>query len=140
MTPRVSGILAVLLAPFALATTPALAQTADHLTCMRYKGSESKAAYNTTLDNAFGTLFPCIVKAPPKMACLPTAKSNVTPTPPGGGPSGEAARPVLCYRVKCQTKDIVSVSLTDQFGVHAGIVVAPKLLCAPASPGGAFLD
>jgi hypothetical protein len=34
----------------------------------------------------------------------------------------------------------VSVSLTDQFGVHAGIVVAPKLLCAPASPGGAFLD
>ena len=120
-----------------LATTvlpvAALAQTMDHVTCFAVKDSAPRAKYQATLTTGAGPQS-CVVRAPAKFACVPTAKSNVTPTPPGGGPSGSSAGAFLCYRTKCP-KTSTSENAQDQFGSRVVLVKAARYLCAPANLG-----
>jgi hypothetical protein len=110
----------------------------SHLVCAKIKDPAPRAAYQIGLNE----VLPCILEAPAKMACHRVFKSFVDPQPPGGGPIGDLnVGKFLCYRIKCNpAAPGGSGSFNDQFGsriIEEGNV---KLLCAPASPGGAFLD
>jgi hypothetical protein len=110
---------------------PALAQTQNHLTCFKARDSAPRAKYSLTLTTDAGPLA-CKVKVPAKLACLETAKSNVSPTPPGGGPTG-AVGSFLCYQLKCQRGSAFSADMEDQFGRRTVNFRGTQLLCAPAN-------
>ena len=112
---------------------PGFAQTMDHLTCFKARDGAPRARYSATLTNDAGSVA-CRVKVPAKLACLETAKSNVTPAPPGGGPSS-AIGGFLCYQVKCPRGQTVSGQMTDQFGARTVAFRGAILLCAPATRG-----
>ncbi len=118
----------------AAATAPgyAPAQVADHLECYGVKDPQAKATY--TVDLAGLAPEPgCVVKVPAKLLCVATAKTNVTPTPPGAG-AGDPAGRYLCYKVKCQKGVRPPVSSNDQFGTRTLEPRRSKLLCAPELP------
>ncbi len=119
------------LATTALLPVAALAQTMDHVTCFVVKDSAPRAKYQATLTTEAGPQT-CTVRAPAKFACVPTAKSNVTPTPPGGGPSGSSAGAFLCYVAKCP-KTSTSENAQDQFGNRTIKLKGTRYLCAPAN-------
>jgi hypothetical protein len=122
----------ILTAATILVPALALAQPArDHLTCFKIKDSVPKAKYQATLTNEAGSQT-CIVKTPATFACVETAKSDVTPTPPGGGPSGSAAGSFLCYKAKCP-KPTGSTNIQDQFGTRVVKFKSIQWLCAPGS-------
>jgi hypothetical protein len=130
MTMRQIALRTALLAAATLMPIAAMAQTNDHLTCFGVKDSAPRAKYQATLATAAGSQS-CIVKTPAKVACVPTTQSNVTPAPPGGGPSSAEAGAVLCYRAKCP-KSSVSENAQDQFGNRVVVLKASRYLCAPA--------
>jgi hypothetical protein len=130
MTMRQIALCAALLAGVGVMPHAAGAQTNDHLTCFGVKDSAPRAKYQATLTTGAGSQS-CIVKTPAKVACVPTTKSNVTPTPPGGGPSNSATGAFLCYRAKCP-KSSVSENANDQFGNRVILVKASRFLCVPA--------
>src|SRR5262249_53895478 len=90
----------------------------------------TKAVYTADL----GGLAPepgCQVKAPGKLLCVETTKTNVSPTPLGA-PAGPAAGQFVCYKVKCPKGAPPVVTVTDQFGTHTFTPSPAQLLCAPA--------
>ena len=117
----------------ALAPSVAFAQPApDHLQCYKPKDSLKKATY--TADVAGLILEPgCRVKVPARLTCVPVTKTNVIPTPPGGGPSG-TPNGFNCYVVKCPKSALPAVSTQDQFGSRTVTLGPAKLLCAPFAP------
>jgi hypothetical protein len=104
---------------------------ADHLKCVKAKAIEPKSTYNIA---SLG----CIIKGPAKLVCTPVVKAGVSPTPPGGGPTGATTK-FVCYKAKCP-KIPGTVTAKDQFGTHVFATSTVKTICAPASPSGAFLD
>ena len=101
----------------------------DHLACFKVEDSQAKGKY--TADIAGLVLERgCVVKLPAKMACFPATKSNVTPTPPGGGATG-TPNAFLCYKVKCPKATLPTLAGEDQFGSRTVTPSAAKLLCAP---------
>ena len=114
----------------------ARAQTFDHLTCWKVKDSAPKQSYSADLfpgTAPFPVQTGCVVKVPSKLLCVSTAKTNVSPTPPGA-PAGVSLSSELlaCYKVKCP-KAALTVTVTDQFGSRQMITKAPTILCAPAN-------
>ncbi len=110
----------------------AVAQSSlNHLTCFKVSIAEPKTKFRATLGAQAGSQT-CTLKAPAKVACLVTTGTNVTPTPPGGGP---AATPgdLLCYPLKCPQPAHGGATLTDTFGQHTAAFVLPRLLCVPAT-------
>src|SRR5262245_51182212 len=76
------------------------AQVPDHLKCYRLKDPAKRTKYVADLDG----LAPepgCVIQVPAKYLCVNTAKTNVQPTPPGGGPAGRDAGTFLCYGLRC---------------------------------------
>jgi hypothetical protein len=64
-----------------------------------------------------------------KFACVPTTKSNVTPTPPGGAWSSPV--PARSSATAACPKS-VSENANDQFGNRVILLKASRFLCAPA--------
>jgi hypothetical protein len=109
--------------------TSAAAQVPDHLRCYRVRDPQAKTSYTADLDGVG-----CIIKLPAKIACVPTTKTNVSPTPPGGGGSTTAGS-FLCYNAKCP-RPVVALTLpgADQFGSRTLAAHTTKFLCAPVTP------
>jgi hypothetical protein len=114
----------------------------DHLVCAKVRDSIPRASYTARLGpSAQEDLVGCIVKLPAKLACQSTSKTGVTPPPPGGGPIGALGHAkMLCYKVRCPTAPNTFNTVRDQFGIHNLRLGPSRLLCAPASPSGAFLE
>jgi hypothetical protein len=129
---RISLRLASALGALALAV-PGFAQTSDHLACFKARDNAPRARYSLTLSNDAGTLG-CKLKVPAKLVCLETTKTNVSPTPPGGGPTG-ATGGFLCYQLKCPRGQTASGDVQDQFGRRTVRFRGAQLLCAPATRG-----
>jgi hypothetical protein len=111
----------------------------SHLECFKIKDNLPAATYKA--DQLLGEVG-CVIRVPAKVFCSATSKSNVTPPPPGGGPDvGLNVAGFFCYKEKCPVVH-ASISAKDQFGRHSMpfTAVRSKMLCAPASPSGAFLD
>jgi hypothetical protein len=127
-----------------LAGTPARAGDwmgpfGDHLSCARFKEDNAVRGTSTvSLNTPSYIAAGCVVKRPPVLACQSATKANVTPPPPGGGPTG-ITHGFFCYKVKCP-KSAETILGQDQFGQHVGSRSSVKFLCAPASPSGAFVD
>jgi hypothetical protein len=116
------------------------AQNNSHLACFKFKDS---GVAKTTYTVDIGSAGHCIVKTPAKVVCVSTFKENVTPTPPGGGLDLNLNESLFfCYNAKCPKTPGPDGFATDQFGTHVfnPQIVTSNLLCAPASPSGAFLD
>ena len=109
---------------------PAAAVVADHLKCYAVKDPQAKAVYTATL-NGLTPESGCRISVPAKVLCTEAVKSGVTPTPPGGGPSGTPAGQFLCYKVKCPKTTLPTVAGVDQFGARTVTVSKATLLCAP---------
>src|SRR5215472_16072999 len=119
----------------------------SHIACVKVSDAAAKAIYTADIGSPFGGSTGCVIKVPAKVLCYSAVKQNVTPTPPGGGPSDDLGvnRKFLCYKAKCPNFLVgtLPASVTDQFGVHplsGKPTKAFKMFCAPASPSGAFLD
>jgi Protein of unknown function (DUF1566) len=117
-----------------LASTPGSGWGAvpDHLACYKVKDSQAKATYTADVSGLV-VQSGCTIKVPAAMACTPASKTNVTPTPPGGGGVG---RPhgFTCYKVKCPKVPkgtFKPVTETDQFGSHTMTPSTTQLVCAP---------
>ena len=124
----------IALAAYLMSAAPVPAQSplADHLECYKIKDPHAKASYTADL----GGLTPeagCTIKLPAVTACVPTTKTNVTPPPPGGGPSGKP-NAFFCYKVKCPKTTLRALAGTDQFGTRTVTPSKPTILCAPVTP------
>ena len=91
MVPRLlpATVLALMIGPRLI--DPVSAQVSDHLKCYKVKDSRPKASYDADLQG----LAPepgCTIKVPAKLLCVETTKTNVQPTPPGGGSGSPAGR------------------------------------------------
>ena len=114
------------------AFSPASAQpVADHLRCYKVKDPQAKTTYTADLGGLVAAPG-CTIKVPAVMACVPATKTNVSPTPPGGGGTG-ATNAFGCYKVKCSASSLGTLQLNDQFGSRAVTVSTSKLLCAPVA-------
>jgi hypothetical protein len=114
-----------------LASTPGPVWGAvpDNLACYKIKDSQAKATYTA---NVSGLVVQagCTIKVPAATTCVPASKTNVTPTPPGGGGVG---RPngFTCYKVKCPKTRFTPVTVRDQFGRRSVKPRKTQLVCAP---------
>jgi hypothetical protein len=136
--------LAVLIAILVLGTGRAQV-VPDHLLCSKARDNREHRSFTLNADvPTFADGVSCVLKVPAKLMCLPATKFNVAPPPPGGGPNPgvdqSQQRGVLCYAVKCQAPVKEFLAVHDQFGVGTVGFSAPRILCAPASPSGAFLN
>lgn len=147
------NLLAIVAAATMLSAGGGYAQTMNHLKCYKVKEpgvtGKARAAYTMNLT---GTGIPaesgCVIKTPAQLVCEPVVKTvtSTTPTPPGGGPTAATTK-FTCYKLKCPKGPFFSGTAKDQFGTHnfqvgsqKRNVSLPSMLCAPASPSGAFLD
>jgi hypothetical protein len=144
---KIPKLLTAVLTGACLLGAASLATAGNHLKC--YKGKDSTGAKhrysggvlasNTGLNPESG----CLISTPPKICCDAVDKigfvdENSAP-PPGGGPTGNTTK-FCCYKVSKCTGGSTAFVAKDQFGVHAFGVKKAALVCAPASPSGAFLD
>jgi hypothetical protein len=111
---------------------------ADHLKCYKVKDPQAKATYTADLGGLVAEPS-CTIKVPAIMACVPATKTNVTPPPPGGGPSG-TPNSFFCYKVKCPKATFPTLPGADQFGSRTVTPKTVSLLCAPVVPTPRFVD
>jgi hypothetical protein len=146
MTPKIRKVVPATVALACLAGAQSFAGVVgDHLKC--YKAKETagpgriqvQADLVSTTIPALPTETGCVIKGPPQLYCGPVAKTNVSPEPPGGGPTQSTTK-FLCYKVKCPKGASEIATARDQFGMHTMALKVPKVVCAPASPSGAFLE
>jgi hypothetical protein len=124
-----------------------VATAGNHLKCYKAKETAGPGAFQVKADLVSNLNPPlakesgCVIKGPPELVCAPVDKQNVSPPPPGGGPTGNTTK-FLCYKAKCRKLPDETITAKDQFGTHTFTLKgkAAKTLCAPASPSGAFLD
>jgi hypothetical protein len=122
-------LLFTLIAAVALVVPVGAQPVADHLKCYNVKDPQVKATYTADVDGL--TAEPgCLIKVPAKLACVPATKTNVTPTPPGGGGTG-TPNSFFCYKVKCPKVVLPTLPGEDQFGNRTVTPSTAKLLCAP---------
>ena len=122
----------VALAALSLLASSAQPQVPDHLKCYKVKDPQAKISYVATLTGL--TLETgCVIQVPAKQLCVPAIKSNVSPTPPGGGGSG-IPNTFLCYKVKCPQGALPQLTAKDQFGSRTVTPTKAQLVCAPAAP------
>jgi len=117
-------------------TIPAGAQT--HLKCYKVRDPQARARYTANL-SGLTQENGCQIRVPARMVCVPSNKTNVSPVPPGGGATGTPNK-FACYKVRCPRAVLPNVAIHDQFGNRSITPKRSQLLCAPASPSGAFLD
>jgi hypothetical protein len=109
--------------------------TPDHLACYRAKDAARKGQFSLTVTNA-GATQTCTAKLPARLACVESAKSNVVPQPPGGGPTVGAAGNFLCYQLKCPKPFPPDFQMTDQLGGQRVVKFrGAQMLCVPATRG-----
>ena len=124
----------------------ASAQIPNHLACVKFRDTIPKATYTADMLSFPGVPAGCLIKTPAKLVCPVAVKNNINPVPTGAPGPQENIFPGIkyffCYKAKCP-KTSYFISASDQFGTRSGITtppVAPKMICAPASPSGAFLE
>jgi len=96
----------------------------DHLKCYKVRDPQAKTTYTADL----GGLTPepgCTIKVPAVMACVPSTKTNVHPTPPATGGTG-TPNAFGCYKIKCLNARLPALQLNDQFGIRS---VKPRRSC-----------
>ncbi len=117
-----------------LATANAAAP--DHLKCFKIRDPQARTPYTADLDVVSGTAggvseTGCTIRVPAVMACVPTIKTNVTPTPPGIPDQG-TPNSFFCYKAKCPPTAHPALPGTDQFGSRTvEAKTGSTLLCAP---------
>ena len=116
-------------AVLALVFVGAVHAQVDHLECFKIRDSMHRARYTTQLD---GVAPPhgCVVRAPAKLMCLPTAQPELVPSPPGA-PAGRSTGGFLCYKIRCRRGSTSALNVSDRFGVRVVRPRRSRLLCAP---------
>jgi hypothetical protein len=128
-------------------TSPVDAQVADHLQCFSVKDGTNPvvSAFLVKLDATKYPQLPfqptpeCQIKSRPDLFCLNVAKTNVSPAPPGGGPSYPNDSPSFaCYRVKgkCDpAQDSFPLAEEDQLRSGPITIKGVRYVCAPSTIG-----
>src|SRR5262249_59754357 len=101
----------------------------DHLKCYKVKDPAPLPFYTADLDGLVAEPG-CTIRVPATLACVPSTKTNVKPTPPGGGGSGTPGS-FFCYKVRCPRATLSALTGADQFGTRTVTPTVAKLLCAP---------
>ena len=127
------SLLAALIVVLAPLTAARAQPVADHLKCYKVKDPQAKTSFTADLTGLVAEPG-CKITVPAVTACVPTTKTNVTPTPAGGGATG-TPNTFFCYKVKCPKAKLPALSGRDQFGTRVLVPSAAKLLCAPVTPG-----
>ena len=132
-----------LLGGAAMLWTVSVATAGNHIACYKVKDviPKQKIGSVSLLTNTGGpNHFGCVIATGAKYCCDAVDKIGVPPQPGGGGPIAPTSQ-FCCYKVKCPKGPTGTLSVTDQFGTRSlQVLNPPKLVCAPASPSGAFLD
>lgn len=145
MTMRVPKVLLAAAACAYLFGGPSPVAAGTHLRCFKVRDVIPKQRFqNVTLPSNTGLAAPtgpCTIYVGAKMCCDAVDTTGIPPQPGGGGPTTETTR-FCCYKLKCPKGTDLAVGQQDQFGNRtvAFRKANSKLLCAPSSPSGAFLD
>jgi hypothetical protein len=113
------------------------AQVADHLQCFKVRAPHGTATY--TAD--FGGLVAehgCKITTPAAFECVTTIATNLSPAPSRAGGSGRP-HSFTCYRLRCPTPTVPTVTASDEFGTRTVTIGEAQLVCAPnagAAAGG----
>ena len=136
---RLATVLAVAAALLAPARSQAEAVVPfDHLKCYAVTHLNPVQHFTfdvTPRDTRFTAETGCRIRGKPTQLCVPAAKLNVHPTPPGA-PAGVEAGSFLCYHMTCPRPDKQTLSFTDQFGTRNIQARTPNLFCTPTTLGG----
>jgi len=108
---------------------PAGADVPDHLKCYRVKDRQTRTSYSADLGGLVAEPG-CRITVPAQMTCVPSTKTSVSPTPPGGGGIGRP-NSFNCYKVKCPRTIPPPFAASDQFGTRTLAVGTTRMLCAP---------
>lgn len=111
---------------------PTSAQVPDHLKCFKIRDQLRLTPYTADLSG----LVPqdgCRIRVPAAFFCVPSTKTNVSPTPPNDL-EGPPANGFACYRVKCPRAALPGVVIEDQFGTRGATPKSTSMLCAPLMP------
>ena len=122
-------LLVGLIVTLAYAAAATAQPVADHLKCFKVKDSQPKTLYTADLSGHVAESG-CTIKYPAAMACVPSTKTNVQPTPAGGGGTG-TPNAFGCYKVKCPKGTLPPLTVNDQFGTRTVAPIKSKMLCAP---------
>ena len=114
-----------------LATSAVAQPVPDHLECYKIKDPQAKTFYTAEL-NGLVAEPGCVIMVPAIMACVPTTKTNVVPTPPGEGGSG-TPNSFACYKIRCPKATLPPIDISDQFGSRSVRPLTHKVLCAPVA-------
>jgi len=111
-----------------------------HLKCYKTKDPRAKVTYTADLlanVPGFPNELGCSVKLGTKQICVEVDKQNVSPTPPGGGPSSpsNAGSVFLSYKLKCPKQTVPPAPFVDQFGAGSFTIGTARELLVPALPG-----
>jgi hypothetical protein len=126
-----SRLLLGFLALLALGTSADTQPVADHLQCYKITDPQAKGTYTADVGGLVAEPG-CTIKVPAVVGCVPATKTNVTPTPPGGGAVG-TPNSFFCYKTKCPKAVLPKIAGQDQFGTRTVTPGAAKLLCAPVT-------
>jgi hypothetical protein len=108
------------------------AQVHDHLQCYSVRDPQARVTYTAKLDGL--VVEPgCLIRTPAKMICVPAAKTDIIPSPPGGGGTG-IPNAFGCYKMRCRNLGLPTFQLNDQFGNRPVTVRKTSLVCAPVAP------
>ena len=106
-----------------------LAQPIPGLQCYKVKDPQTKTTYTADVDGLIAHSG-CTIKVPAAMACVPSATTNIAPTPPEAGGAATPNR-FFCYKAKCPKAIPPPLTATDPFGSRTVAPSAARLLCAP---------
>ncbi len=109
------------------AASAAAQATPDHLKCYKVRDPAPKASYTADLGGLVAEPG-CKITVPAVMACVPATKTNITPTPPGGGGTGTPNR-FFCYRMRCPKATLPTPAGSPRIWVING-----RLSALPSSP------
>lgn len=140
---QIAAHIAVFVGALTLSASSALAAF-DHLACYKVRDTGvAKHDFEGVIINSGSGLISrsgCVVRTPAKLCCDSVDKIGVPPQPGGGGPTSPTTR-FCCCKVKCPKLPASQFdNFQDQFGSRGVELKTMQLVCAPASPSGAFLD
>jgi len=142
MVGMIRFVVTTLVASLAL-SSPATAQTFDHLKCYKVRDA-AKFVASATLETGLAQFVDegCEIKGRAKLFCVPvdkTVTSFTDKSDTGIAPTGFEGEPLadsrICYRIKCPKTQIGPEVATDQFGTRSLDKFKSQLLCTPAVLG-----
>ncbi len=118
--------------PLLLAAWPVTTAAMDNLSCFHITGGNGPRLRSRTVLGPEAGSASCILKGAPRIACIATRGTEVTPPPPDPD-QGTVTENFLCYQAKCPGASLPATEFHDAFGARAATFGGSRFVCVPAT-------